>query len=96
MTQYEKITKVHKDIVEAKWRAQTANVKFGLKPDILLHLEESVAFLAEELLKLSASVEALDAPELGDLGLAEPNEALSGNLEMMKGVEGKIQTQMPG
>lgn len=57
MKMYEKIAKVHKDIVEAKWRARTTNTPFGLKPDILLHLEESVAFLAEEVLKLQSAFE---------------------------------------
>ena len=54
---YETIARVHKDILQVKWRAQTAGKQFGLLPSILPHLEESLAFLAEEILALQAAVE---------------------------------------
>lgn len=49
---YQVIADVHRQVVEAKWKARTTNTQFGLRPEIVIHLEESVAFLAEELLKL--------------------------------------------
>lgn len=54
---YQTIARVHRDIIEAKWKARTAKTGFNLRPEILIHLEESVAFLAEELLKLQTVVE---------------------------------------
>jgi hypothetical protein len=54
---YERIAVVHKQIVEAKWRSKTAGGQFSVKPEIILHLEKSVAFLAEELLELRSIVE---------------------------------------
>lgn len=65
---YGQIAKVHKELVEAKWRARTAGQPFQLRPEILLHLEESVTFLAEELLKLRKSVDDLEAVSRGLLG----------------------------
>jgi len=59
---YDEIARVHKQIVEAKWRAQSAGVQLQLKPVLLVHLEESMAFLAEELLKLGKLVES--GPEI--------------------------------
>lgn len=54
---YDEIARVHKQIVEAKWRARSAGVQLQLKPVLLVHLEESIAFLAEELLKLQSGFE---------------------------------------
>lgn len=61
---YQKIADVHREIVEAKWKArntaaQTGKpVPFGLTQKTLVHLEESVAFLAEELLTLAVTFES--------------------------------------
>ncbi len=55
---YDKIAKVHKGIVEAKWRAKTAGVQMQIQPILLVHLEESLAFLAEELLALQGAFES--------------------------------------
>lgn len=57
---YEAIARYHRQIVEAKYRALTTHRPFALKPEIVLHLEESLAFLAEELLELRAAVEKLE------------------------------------
>lgn len=62
MNMYGEIARVHKQIVEAKWRAKTAGAPLQLKPAVLLHLEASIAFLAEELLKLGKLVES--GPEI--------------------------------
>lgn len=57
MTKYEKIAMVHKQIVEAKWRAKTAGGQIQINPMLIVHCEESITFLAGELLKLRALVE---------------------------------------
>lgn len=58
-TMYKKIADVHSQVVEAKWRARTTNTQMSLKPAIVVHLEETVAFLAEELLKVTAIVQGI-------------------------------------
>ena len=60
---YDNIAKVHGQIREAKFRAKTAGVKIQLQPALLVHLEESVAFLAEELLGLRSIVESMLPPK---------------------------------
>ena len=47
---YAKIADVHKQLIEAKYKALTVGAPYQLEPGIVLHLEESLAFLAEELL----------------------------------------------
>jgi hypothetical protein len=58
---YAEIARVHKDLCRAKWMAQTANKKCAFSADnvlqLVLHLEGSVAFLAEELLEVTAGLE---------------------------------------
>ncbi len=66
---YGKIAAVHGQIREAKFRAKTAGAQLQLKPELMLHLEESLAFLAEELLKLGKAVEDLSAGGLAQAGL---------------------------
>jgi hypothetical protein len=61
MTMYDNIARVHKQIVEAKWRARTAKTSLSVSPNLVVHCEESIAFLAEEVLKVRAMVE--DVPE---------------------------------
>lgn len=56
---YEKIATTHKQIVEAKWRAQTAGVQIQLTGNLLMHHEDAIAFLAEEVLRLQSQVESL-------------------------------------
>lgn len=56
---YERIVRVHKQIVEAKWRARTANQPIEVNPSLMLHCEEAITFLAEEVLKLRAIVEGI-------------------------------------
>ena len=56
---YDKIAKTHKEIVQAKWRAQTAGVQIQLTGNLLMHHEDAIAFLAEEVLKLQSQVESL-------------------------------------
>lgn len=60
---YEKIAATHQQIVEAKWRAQTAGVKIQLTGNLLMHHEDAIAFLAEEVLRLQSMVEALTVNE---------------------------------
>ncbi|MEE9597961.1 MAG: hypothetical protein V3V96_14405 [Acidiferrobacterales bacterium] len=65
---YDKIAAVHKQIVEAKWRAQSVQgTAVQLKPEILLHLEEAITFLAEEMLRMTAMIESFP----GDIVEAE-------------------------
>lgn len=58
---YEKIVAFHRQLMEAKWRAQTAGQQLKLTPhdivQVAIHAEESVAFLAEEILRLSVALE---------------------------------------
>lgn len=60
---YQKIAEVHRQITAAKWKARQVGRQFSLRPEILLHLEESIAFLAEEVLELRAAFES-DMSEL--------------------------------
>lgn len=64
-TAYGDIAKFHASLVEAKWRARTAGVPAQLTvqniAEIAIHCEASIAFLAEELLKLGKTVEDLEA-----------------------------------
>lgn len=63
---YRAIVNVHQEIRECAHKAQIAGVQPGLNAkqivQILLHCEASIAFLAEELLKLGAMVES--GPEI--------------------------------
>lgn len=54
---YGKIAAVHRSVRETIWRARTANAPVQPQPSLIFHSEEVGAFLAEELLKLSATVE---------------------------------------
>lgn len=63
---YEKIADVHRNVREAIWRARTANAPIAPQPSLIFHSEEVGAFLAAELLKLSATVES-QAEELAKL-----------------------------
>ena len=54
---YEKIAKVHKQVVEAKWRATTAGGQVTVSPALLIHCEESITFLAGELLQVRSMLE---------------------------------------
>jgi hypothetical protein len=54
---YQRIADVHKRIVEIKWRARTAKAPIQVDPKLVLHCEEAVAFLAEELLELRSAAE---------------------------------------
>lgn len=56
---YATIAKVHRQLVEGKWRARTAGADFRFQPaPVILHCEESIAFLAEELLGLRMDLES--------------------------------------
>lgn len=54
---YDEIGRVHRQIVEARLRAKMANQPMPLDPSLILHCEQAVAFLAEEVLKLGMLVE---------------------------------------
>lgn len=57
---YDKIAEVHKRMVEIKWRAGRAKGQIVVGPDLVLHVEEAVTFLAGELLKLKAASDGQD------------------------------------
>ena len=56
---YDNIARVHKRIVEAKWRARTCNQPLKVDPGLMLHHDDCIAFLAEQVLKLQAIVESI-------------------------------------
>ncbi len=56
---YHAIAVVHKQIVEVKWRAWTTKTKIRFDPALILHCEEAIAFLAEEMLTLRSMVEGV-------------------------------------
>lgn len=60
---YETIAKVHKQIVEAKWKARTVGTQMQISPMLMLHHEDSLAFLAEEVLRLTEMVEGQGGEE---------------------------------
>lgn len=62
---YDRIVETHKRIVEAKWRAQTAGKKIQLTGNLLMHHEDAIAFLAEEVLKLQLQVDRLEGEKVG-------------------------------
>ena len=72
---YTRIADVHKQVLQAKWMAKTKGGKLLLSPEILGHLEEAVAFLAQELLTNQAENEkrlnALEATAKELLDVAE-------------------------
>ena len=63
---YDRIATTHKQIVEAKWRAQTAGKNIQLTGNLLMHHEDVIAFLAEEVLRLQAMVERLENGKVED------------------------------
>lgn len=54
---YDTIAQVHKQIVEAKWRARSAKVEIQVHPNLVMHHEDALAFLAEEVLRLQVVLE---------------------------------------
>lgn len=54
---YDQIARVHKQLVEAKWRARTAKRPVPVSPAVVVHCEEAIVFLAGEILALRALVE---------------------------------------
>lgn len=58
---YNEIGRTHKQIVEARWRARTAGKPMDVNPGLVLHCEQAVAFLAEEVLRLGVAMERLSA-----------------------------------
>ncbi|GAI85844.1 unnamed protein product [marine sediment metagenome] len=72
---YEKIAKVHKEIVEAKWRPHPPGTQMVINPTLMLHLEESLTFLAEEVLKSELRLDDLETTLRG---------ILTGKLERMQ------------
>lgn len=61
MRKYEQIAQVHRQIVEAGQRAAIASQPMSFDPGLILHCEQAVAFLAEEVLKLGTEMERLAA-----------------------------------
>lgn len=56
---YKTIAEVHQQLVQAKWQARTHKKPMQLHPMLIVHLEEALTFLAGEVLRLGAVVEAL-------------------------------------
>lgn len=57
MRKYDQIAQVHREIGEAVQRSQLASKPMSFDPILVLHCEQAVAFLAEEVLRLGALVE---------------------------------------
>jgi len=68
---YTQIARVHSDLVQAKWRIRNTpkgQIRFDPGP-MMMHCEESIAFLAEQVLQLHVTIDKL--PGLLDESLKE-------------------------
>jgi hypothetical protein len=69
---YDQIGRVHKQVVEAGHRARMAGQSMPVDPSLVLHCEQAIAFLAEEILRLGAILEKESDKGLGqDILLSE-------------------------
>ena len=63
---YRKIAVVHADLERKRLLADLQGRPFAVHPGMVVHLDETVAFLAEEVLRLRAEVEELKLEKQAD------------------------------